>query len=115
MADSTFEALRSDVSSQGAAAALASLVERLRHEKRYHELFDARLMQARHRLGLPLLGGASIDELPEPLRSQTEEAYLEACQEIGALLAHEGQLRDAWMYLRPTGNKETLAVALEKI
>lgn len=115
MADSTYDALRSEVSSRGAETALATLAEQLRREQRYHELFDTRLMQTRHQLGLPLLGGASIDELPEPLRSQTEEAYLEACQEVGALLAEAGQLREAWMYLRPTGNKELLAAALEKL
>jgi hypothetical protein len=44
-----------------------------------------------------------------------EEAYLAACREVGGLLLAAGYLREAWMYLRPVGDKATVAAAIEKI
>ena len=114
MSESLYESLPTAMADGGAEAALEHLAARLRAEQKFHELFDARLMLARHRLGLPLIGGTSIDELPEPLRTQTEEAYLTACREVGELLVREGKLREAWMYLRPVGEKKSIAAALER-
>jgi hypothetical protein len=57
----------------------------------------------------------SLDELQEPLRGQIEQAYLGACREVGWGLLDRGQLRDAWMYLRPLGENEAVAAALAKI
>ncbi|MCZ6806560.1 MAG: hypothetical protein O7F08_06375, partial [Deltaproteobacteria bacterium] len=54
----------------------------------------------------------ALDELPEPLRSQTEEAYLAACREVGQLMLDAGKYREGWMYLRPTGDKEPVREAL---
>jgi hypothetical protein len=114
MGDTLFETIEAEFASGGAEAALERLGERLRAEKRFHDLFDARLMLARHRFDLPPAGGASIDDLPEPARSRMEEASLAACREVGELLAAEGKLREAWMYLRPAGEKAALAAALER-
>ena len=65
-----------------AEAVLDHLAEELRAEKKYHELFDALLMRARRRLGLPVVMSQSLDELPEPLRAQVEEAYLDSCRQV---------------------------------
>jgi hypothetical protein len=70
-----------------------------------HRLFDLRLMQERRRLGLPLDRRTNIDDVEEPLRSKLESAYLAACREVGELFLEAGQLREAWMYLRPAGDK----------
>jgi hypothetical protein len=70
-----------------------------------HRLFDLRLLQERRRLGLALDRRTPIDEIEEPLRSQLEAAYLAACREVGELLLDAGRLREAWMYLRPAGDK----------
>jgi hypothetical protein len=72
-------------------------------------------MRTRHRLGLPAILTMSLDDLDEPLRSQVEEAYLAACREVGTLLLGEGKLREAWMYLRPVGEKAIVADALAKV
>src|ERR1700681_2878883 len=72
-------------------------------------------MQTRHRLGLPVILTMSLDDLAEPLRSQVEEAYLGACREVGTLLLGEGQIREAWMYLRLVGDKALVAEALVKL
>ena len=44
-----------------------------------------------------------------------EQAYLEACREVGAALLGAGQLREAWMYLRPVGDNALVAQALAGI
>ncbi len=90
------------------------LAQQLAEAGKIHELFDARLMQCRHQLGLPLDRRGGLDELAEPLRSQVEEAYLEACREVGQLFVESNSYREAWMYLRPTGDKERIRTALER-
>lgn len=109
----TFHQLLSAQQSGGADATLRALADALRAQRRHHELFDALLMCGRRKLGLPAVSAASIDELPEPLRSQVEGAYLEACREVGGQLLADGKLREAWMYLRPVGDKAPLAQALD--
>lgn len=109
---STLDELNEKLAKGGAEAALARLADELRSSGRYHEFFDALLMRARHRLGLPVALATSIDDLPEPTRSQLEEAYLDACKQVGSLLLTRGKLREAWMYLRPAGEKEPVAAAL---
>lgn len=90
----------------------ASLADQLKQDKKYHELFDALLMRARQRLGQPAASSAPLEDMPEPQRTALEEAYLSACREVGKLLLDEGKLREAWMYLRPAGDKQEIAAAL---
>jgi hypothetical protein len=115
MPEAIYDELQSAFSSGGAEAAFERLTGQLRQEQRYHELFDARLMQSRWRLGLPVIQTSSLDELPEPTRTKVEDAYLEACREVGRLLLDQGRVREAWMYLRPVGEKQPVVEALEKI
>ncbi len=79
---------------------------------RWHELFEARLVEARARLGLSLVGSPTLDELPEPTRSALENDYADACREVGGLMVDAGRLREAWQYLRPAGEKRMLHAAL---
>jgi hypothetical protein len=81
----------------------------------FHRLFDLRLIQERRRLGLPLDRRTPIDDVEEPLRSQLESGYLAACREVGELLLEAGRLREAWMYLRPAGDKLALRQRLAKV
>ncbi|MEX2141209.1 MAG: hypothetical protein WD894_18230 [Pirellulales bacterium] len=115
MPDSIFDELESTLTCGGVEPALVQLAEHFRAERRYHELFDTRLMQARRQLGLPIVLTSPLDELPEPERSQLEDAYLEACREVGRLLLDEGKVREAWVYLRPTDQASAVAKALEKM
>jgi len=80
-----------------------------------HRLFDLRLVQERQRLGLPLDRRTPIDDVEEPLRSQLEAGYLGACREVGELLLDAGRLREAWMYLRPAGDKLSLRRRLAQV
>ena len=81
----------------------------------YHRLFDLRLIQERRRLGLPLDRRTPIDDVEEPLRSQLETGYLAACREVGQLLLEAGRLREAWMYLRPAGDKLSIRKHLARV
>ncbi len=115
MSDESFAELEGAFQSGGAEGALARLAEQFRERGDYHALFDARLMQARRRLGLPIILGAPLDELDEPVRDQVENAYLEACREAGWLLWNGGNYREAWMYLRPLGENGRVVDALARV
>jgi hypothetical protein len=115
MSETVYEELAKELERGGPEAAFTRLAERLKADKKHHELFDARLMQARHRLGLPIVLASGLDDLPEPQRTQVEAAYLDACREAGGLLLEEGRVREAWMYLRPVGDKPAVAAALARI
>lgn len=114
MNDQTYQALRDAHSAEGAIAVFDELVNRLRQEGKYHELFDALLMQSRYKLGLPLQHAPALDDLPEPVRTKTEEAYMAACREVGQLLLERGELAEAWTYLRPLGEKPSVANAIAR-
>ncbi|MBX7072002.1 MAG: hypothetical protein K1X71_02550 [Pirellulales bacterium] len=108
----SFDGFVATLRSSGADRALEGLAKQLLSERRFHQLFDLRLLQARRRLELPIAPAQPIDELPREQRASLEAAYLESCQEVGSLFLAEEQLREAWMYLRPTGETESLAAAL---
>lgn len=110
-----FDELQTLLAGQGLDAVFETLCQRLTSEKKLHELFDVLLMRSRRRLGLPVTLTTSLDDLAEPVRTQVEEAYLDACRQVGTLLLEEGKLREAWMYLRPVGDKALVAQALAKI
>ncbi len=115
MSDESFDELAASLKTGGPAAALERLAETFRRKEEYHALFDARLMQTRYRLGLPIILTTRLEDLAEPLRGKVEDAYLEACREAGWLLWNQGKLREAWMYLRPLGENPAVAASLEKI
>lgn len=110
-----FDELESTLSCGGVEPALERLADFFSDQGRYHELFDARLMQARHALGLPIVSTTPLDDHAEPQRSQLENAYLDACREVGRLLLDQGKIREAWVYLRPTGEAAAVAEAIQKI
>lgn len=112
---SPFDDLQAELDQHGADAALERLARHLATSQQFHELFDVRLMQARLRLGLPVVATQPLDELAAPLRSQMEDASLTACREVGNRLLEAGRLREAWMYLRPLGEKQEMAAALQRL
>lgn len=111
----TFDDVAEAAAKEGMSAATEKLAEHFRSSEQYHELFDLRLLQARLDLGLPAILTKGLDDLEEPLRTRMEDRYLEACREVGHLLLADGRVREAWMYLRPVGDRATVAAALEKL
>lgn len=81
----------------------------------WHRLFDLRLIETRHRLGLPLELRGGIAEAPADVRDELEAGYLAACREVGQLLLDKGRFRESWMYLRPTGEKELIREHLARV
>ncbi len=110
-----FDQLQMELARGGPAAALEQLAAAFRERGDFHALFDARLMQTRYRMGLPIILTTRLEELPEPQRGRVEEAYLEACRETGWLLWREGKWREAWMYLRPLGENGAVAEEMYKL
>ncbi len=115
MSRTPFEELEAELASAGVDAALGRLADELCRTNRYDELFEARLMQGRHRLGLPVVTSGRLDDLQEPLRGKLEGFYLEACREVGILWLEQGELRRGWTYLQPLGDNTIVAEALKKI
>jgi hypothetical protein len=113
MTDAAFVAFHNQLERQGIGAALESLVRHFREERKYHELFEALKMQLRHSHGmvvLPQMSGPADQQL---LTTEYEDGLIAACREVGMLLLGEGRLREAWMYLRPVGDKAAVLEALD--
>lgn len=81
----------------------ASLTER----RRWHALFDLRLLQARAALGLPLTG--DLGAVDPARRDELDERSLAACREVGWPLLEEGAVAAGWMYLRAAAEPEAVA------
>jgi hypothetical protein len=88
------------------------LICKLIDAERWHELFEARLLAARCRLGVAVVDPPPLDDMPEPVRSELEQAYIEACREVGRYLAEGGKYREAWHFLRAAGEREWLRAKL---
>jgi hypothetical protein len=86
----------------GPDAMLDTLAESLAARRRWHALFDARIMQARVAVGLPPVGGPG--DIPAAVRDRFDERSLAACREAGWPLLREGHVAAAWMYLRATAD-----------
>lgn len=110
-----FEEIQAALERGGVAEALDVLARRLLAEKRFHELFEARKMQVRQRLGLPLLYRDSADELTPEQRDALEEGLIAACREVGLALLREGKVREGYMYMRPVGDRQAVAEILAQL
>lgn len=108
-----FDEIRCIFSRDGANVAVDYLVDELRRQARFHELYEALKMRARIRLGLPI--APSADPIPEEKQHALEEALVSACREVGALFMQQGQIREGWTYFRPVGDRAAAARLLEAI
>ncbi|MBI2481197.1 MAG: hypothetical protein HYV60_21925, partial [Planctomycetia bacterium] len=113
--ETEFDQLQAALERGGVDAALDQLAHYLRENKKYHELFEALKMKARHELGLPLTYSDAGDELDASTRAKLEDGLIEACRDVGTALLREGAIREGWMYLRPVGDREAAAAELAKI
>ena len=112
--DTDFQNLQSALEQQGPAGCLNALADQLLRQQKYHELYRARKMQVRQRLGLPLADD-SHDALPESTRMRLEEELTVVCREIGTLLMESGKAYDGWVFLRAAGARPLAKELLEKI
>jgi hypothetical protein len=114
MADSLFDELPTLVQQQPQAA-LDRLIETLRQQRRYHKLFDARLLKRKAELGLPVSRPASLSDVPKDLRKPVEETYIDAAREVGQRFLEAGDIPSAWMYLQVIREPEPVRQAIDAL
>lgn len=97
----------------GTPAMFAALAQSLVARRRWHALFDLRLLEARAALGLPLTG--DIGAIDEQTRERLDERSLAACREAGWPLLNEGHVAAGWMYLRAGAEPAEVSRKLEEL
>lgn len=113
-AEDIFHQLQQAKDQGGTSAVLGLLASHLKQQGKYLELFEARKMQIRHRLGLPI-DYQDAGDLDEETGRTLEDAMLGACREVGEALMAAGQVREGWMYLRPLGDRALVARMLREL
>ena len=92
-----------------------ALIATLESAKDFHRLFDAKLIKARLKLGLPVAQPTSMDDIPEKHEKAFKDAYVQAAREVGQCFIDDGNLQDAWAYFRTIGEPEPIRAAIEKV
>jgi hypothetical protein len=108
-----FDDLARACDTAGPDAMLESLAASLTARKRWHALFDTRIIQARVAVGLPPVG--TPGDVPASVRDAFDARSLAACREAGWPLLEQGQIAAAWMYLRAAAEPAEVAAALATI
>jgi len=108
-----FELIERAFHSGGAPAVFELLLERAREERNPRLLFDARIMQVRRQLGLPLIQTEPVLDISEEQRPVYEAAFREAAREAGGLCLAAGDIAAAWPYFRAIGEHAPVAAAIE--
>jgi len=112
-----FAQLAMTADTAGPTAMFDILAASLQAHRRWHALFDLRLLAARLSLGLPTTG--DLGDVSSAQRDQLDEKSLAACREVGWPLLDEGHVAAGWMYLRaaatPAEVAEKLAVIADRL
>ncbi len=99
----------------GKEALLDRLIDELRQQRKFGELFEALKMRVRGQAGLPWLYSDNGDDLNEAQQETLEKGLLDACREVGTLLMKHGQIREGWMYLQPVGDRAAVVELLGEL
>jgi hypothetical protein len=110
-----FAAIDRVVRSGGHDETLEFLATQFRDEKKLPQLFEVRLMTARHKLGLPMIQTQPLADLEEDTRRSYEDAYIAAAREVGGLFLESGDIVRAWPYFRAIGETGPVAAAIERV
>ena len=105
MSHTAFDELESRLAERGIDGVFEHLVEQLTAEKKYHELFDVLLMRSAAAAGA---AGGADDVARRAGRAAARAGRRGLSGRLprrGQLLLADGQLREAWMYLRPVGEQ----------
>jgi hypothetical protein len=115
MPEDVFETLEQLLESENPSTSFDLLIGQFRAAKDYRSLFDARLMRKRLELGLPLFLTDDLSALPSEVRDAYSQAVTENAREVGELFLADGEIAQAWPYLRATGDSARVADAIEKV
>ena len=109
----SFESLDRALFRSGPAALLDELVQRLDERGELRALLDALLLKARFDLGLPLTPDGDLSKLPDALRTQYEDRYIDAVRTVGTKILATGDVAAAWPYFRTIAEPEPIAQAID--
>ena len=110
-----FDQLERTFRLEGAERALELLIEKAREDRNYRALFSARMMQARHRMGLPLIETEPLPRFSDEQRPAYDEALRAAARETGGLFLRSGDIVSAWPYFKAIGESAPVAAAIESV
>jgi hypothetical protein len=100
---------------QDSQSLLDALENTLRASGDFHRLFDAKLIRARLRMGLPIAQPASLSGIPGDLEAEFRDLWISTAREIGQLFLDDGKLTDAWAYFRTVDDPTPIQQAIEAI
>jgi hypothetical protein len=112
MQPAAFDELEKTLKSQGAAAAIDQLCNRLRAERDYNGLFYGLLLKKRHELGVSAIPTGPAQDLPASVHDAYEEGIRHAARHVGQLYLDEGNIAAAWPYFRMLSEPTPVAEAL---
>ena len=110
-----FDLIEQAARTGGAESGFDVLIQKLRDDKNYPLLFEARVIQQRYKMGLPPLRVDGIDDVPAAQRVAYDEALSQAAREVGSLFLADGDILRAWPYFRAIGDRMPVADAIEKL
>ena len=115
MDEDLFDPLEQALRTRGPDAGFELLIGRLRQQKKYPLIFEARLMRKRLALGQPLLQSGNIADIAAEHQPAYEAALKEAARETGALFLADGDIARAWPYFRAIGDPAPVVEAIERL
>ena len=114
--ESAFALLQRAMEQGDVKTCLQTLIEQLQARRQLQELFEARRMEVRHRLGLPLLSTDLPEDIAADERRELEDklidGYRDVYRDVGLLMLKEGQLSQGWMLLQAAGEEEVAKAEL---
>ena len=115
MDEDVFEKLEQHLQSANPASTFEFLIDHYRSAKDYRAVFEARLMCKRSELGLPILQIRDLSSVPSDAQAAYNQAVTDAAREVGELFLADGEIANAWPYLRATGDFARMAAAIENV
>ena len=115
MADEIYDEILNLTTDGKANEAIEALIQHFENQQQYHELFEALKMRLRTNLGLNPAQAEREEPLDEENETKMERGLLDACRHVGERLIRQGKVREGWMYLRPVGDREFAAKAMQAV
>ena len=115
MNDDVFDLIEQAMRASGAESGFDLLAKKLREDKNYPMLFEARVIEQRYKMGLPPLRVDGLEDIPAGQRDAYEDALAQAAREVGSLFLADGDIPRAWPYFRAIGDREPVKKAIEEL
>src|SRR5438067_5194075 len=112
MTDNAFDLIDQALRTGGPEAGFDFLAQQALQEKNYPLLFEVRLLEKRHELGLPLIQVDDSAAMPPATRREYDKAYMDAAREVGSRFLADGNIPRAWPYFRAIGESASVAGAI---